>query len=283
MISLSENLKDFWGLDPHCLPSNSWPPLGSQSNPEDCLTSTPPSTSASSQASTSELLQTSPGTPRLQLSDPLRDFWGLLQSTSEDTSESTPANLFADVVMPDRTTPKMELESVEVIEAPDEVYFNILAILPVSDWRPCYVRKDFSELRRFHEALSRELPSAWLPGFPCPQSEVELAHSDYHLRLSEYIACIGCSQEAIETSSVQALFNVGMEDRMMESERRETLQDTSVHDQQSRVTCLEGAQEEAARNPCGHICLRPASSGASEDCPLCPAPTENPLSFSLAD
>merc|ERR1712008_242049 len=145
-------------------------------------------------------------------------------------------------------------------------YINILAILPVSDWLPCSVRKNYSDLKNFHAALSREMPSVWLPGFPSPQIGVELADSAYHLRLSEYLACISCTQEATKASSIQAFFNVGMEDQMKEPDEC-----TGVHGQPCCVICLEGAQE-TALDPCGHICLCLACSAAVKNCPMCRAP-----------
>jgi len=152
VISLNDNFKDFWGLERH------WHNDG----PDSARLSALASARASNRASQSE--ETLPDTPRMPLSEPLRDFWGLLRGMQQDISEK--ANLFADSMMPQKMLPKIEMESVEVVEVPYEVYFNILTILPASDWLPCSVRKNYPDLKNFHAALSRELPGAWLPGFP---------------------------------------------------------------------------------------------------------------------
>merc|ERR1719468_230023 len=110
-------------------------------------------------------------------------------------------------MMPQKMQTRIEVESVEVIEVPYEVSFNLIAVLPDSDWLPCSVQKNYQDLKNFHAALSKELPCAWLPGFPSAQGGVELADSAYHLRLGEYLACIACNQEAIRTSTVYDFFS----------------------------------------------------------------------------
>jgi len=268
VISLNENLKDFWGLERH------WYNDG----PDDpARRSALASARTSSQASPSEVFQSRSNTPTmtLPLTEPLRDFRGMLQ----DVPEKMTATTFGDS-MPEKMLPRIEVESVEVIEVPYEVYFNILAILPTNDWRPCFARKNYPDLKSFHAALSRELPSAWLPGFPSPHSGVELSDSAYHLRLSEYLACIACTQEAIMTSSVHDLFDVGMEDQMQES-ACSVDGFNSVHGRPCCVVCLEEAQE-TALDPCGHVCMCLVCSAAVKDCPLCRAPIENVLRVFLA-
>jgi len=139
--------------------------------------------------------------------------------------------------------------------------------------------KKYPDLKKFHADLQRELPSAWLPGFPCPQSGVELADSAYHLRLSEYLACIACTEEAIKTSSVKDFFDSGVEDQVLESARWDD-EFTNVHGRPCCVICLEGAQE-TALDPCGHICMCLACSEAVRDCPMCRAPTAKSLRIFL--
>jgi len=270
VISLSENFKDFWGMERH------W----HNDSPDSAQISALASARASKGTPQPEMFQTLPETPRMPMSEPLRDFWGLVRGMSQDISEQVSANLFADSMMPQKMLPKIEMESVEVVEVPYEVYFNILTILPASDWLPCSVRKNYPDLKNFHAALSRELPYAWLPGFPSPQSVMELADSAYHLRLSEYLACIACTEEAIKAHSVQDFFNVGMEDQTLESARSFD-EFTSVHGRPCCVICLEEAQE-TALDPCGHVCMCLVCSAAVKDCPLCRAPIENVLRVFLA-
>lgn len=216
----------------------------------------------------------------IPLSEPLHDFWGLLRGMSSDISEKVAANFFANSLTPSKKLPRIEVESVEVIEVPYDVYFNILAVLPETDWVPCSVRKNYPDLKNFHAALSRELPSEWLPGFPSPQGGVELASSAYHLRLGEYLACIACTQEAIISSSVQDFFAVGMEDQTLETARSFD-EFTSRHGRPYCVICLEEAQQ-TALDPCGHVCMCLACSAAVKDCPVCRAPIEKSLRIFLA-
>jgi len=103
---------------------------------------------------------------------------------------------------------------------PYAVYFRILSVLPGGDWAPRTVMKSYKDLKDLHVALEKELPSAWLPGFPTPQPRMELTDSAFRFRLGDYLACLAGNNEVVEAYSVKEFFHFTHEYRGSPTSRR---------------------------------------------------------------